>query len=297
MIRFPAEAAGLCFERDPETGRGLDDALLEAAMASPEPLPLLEHLLSWLYQRQLDRKDGLLLWSDYRALGDLQSALAQHIKTVFLTLKREEQQTLKSVIRHLVAPGRGEEGHLIRRTVPYRALVLSPELDPQQRAGAKGLVDRLIKEGMLSADADPKHELLISVPQEALLRRWPGVWQWLSEDRHFFQMRDRLDASLKLWLSRNRQSDDLLDRGIGLAEAETLLRDFRSSLSEKQIDYIRKSLARQKRRRRVRDNIGLAAISAPEYRSRNWPTELPGNPAQEGTRRRTTSATEYRSCN
>jgi energy-coupling factor transporter ATP-binding protein EcfA2 len=261
MIRFPAEAAGLRFERDPDTNRSLDDALLEAAMASPEPLPLLEHLLSWLYQRQLDRKDGLLLWSDYRALGELQSALAQHVKTVFLALKRDEQQALKSVIRHLVAPGQGEGGHLIRRTVPYRDLVSSPELDQQQQAGAKGLIDRLIKEGLLSADAYPKQELLISVPQEALLRRWPGVWQWLSEDRHFFQMRDRLDASLKFWLSRGRQSDDLLDRGIGLAEAETLLRDFRSSLSERQIDYIRKSLARQKRRRWVRDNIGLAAIA------------------------------------
>ena len=117
MIRFPAEAAGLRFERDPDTNRSLDEALLEAAMASPEPLPLLEHLLSWLYQRQLERKDGLLLWSDYRALGDLQSALAQHIKTVFLKLKREEQQALKFVIRHLVAPSQGEEGHLIRRTV------------------------------------------------------------------------------------------------------------------------------------------------------------------------------------
>src|SRR6266403_310947 len=261
MIRFPAEAAGLRFERDPDTNRSLDEALLEAAMASPKPLPLLEHLLSWLYQRQLDRKDGLLLWSDYRGLDELQSALAQHVKTVFLTLKPDEQQALKFVIRQLVAPGQGEEGHLIRRTVPYRDLVSSPELDQQPRAGAKGLVDRLIKERLLSADADPKQELLISVPQEALLRRWPGVWQWLSEDRHFFQMRDRLDASLKLWLSRNRQSDDLLDRGIGLAEAETLLRDFRSSLSERQIDYIRKSLARQKRRRRVRDNIGLAAIA------------------------------------
>src|SRR5260221_6898128 len=261
MIRFPAEAAGLRFERDPETSRSLDEALLEAAIASPEPLPLLEHLLSWLYQRQLDRKDGLLLWSDYRALGDLQSALAQHVKTVFLTLKREEQQALKFVIRHLVAPDQGEEGHLIRRTVPYRDLVLSPEFDPQPRAGVKGLVDRLIKEGLLSVDADPRQELLISVPQEALLRRWPGVWQWLSEDRHFFRMRDRLDASLKLWLSRNRQSDDLLDRGIGLAEGETLLRDFRSSLSERQIDYIQRSLARQKRRRRVRDSIGLAAIA------------------------------------
>jgi chromosome segregation ATPase len=40
-----------------------------------------------------------------------------------------------------------------------------------------------------------------------------------------------------------------------------LLRDFGSSLSERQIDYIQKSLARQKRRRRVLDNIGLAAIA------------------------------------
>src|SRR5258707_3687547 len=161
----------------------------------------------------------------------------------------------------MVELGQGEEGNLIRRTVPYRDLVLSPELDPQPRAGAKGLVDRLIKEGLLSADADPQQELLISVPQEALLRKWLGVWQWLSEDRHFFQMRDRLDASVKLWLSRNRQSDDLLDRGIGLAEAETLLRDFRSSLSESQVEYIQKSIAKHKRPRRVRDGIGIAAIA------------------------------------
>src|SRR3982075_3702970 len=259
MIRFPAEAVGLRFERDPDTSRSLDEALLEAAMASPEPLPLLEHLLSRLYQRQLDRKDGLLRWSDYRELGELQGALAQHVKTVFLTLKPHEQQALKFVIRRLLALGRGEEGHLIRRTIPYRDLVSSPELD--QKAGAKGLVDRLIKEGLLSADTDPKQELLISVPHDALLWKWPGVWQWLSEDRNFFRMRDRLDESLKSWLSGGRQTDDLLDRGIGLAEADTLLRDSRSSLSEGQIDYIQKSLARQKRRRRVRDNIGLAAIA------------------------------------
>src|SRR5258706_5237710 len=261
MIRLRADAIGLRFERDPETSRSLDETLLKAAIASPEPLPLLEHLLSRLYQRQLDRKDGLLRRSDYRGLGELQGALANHAETVFLTLKGDEQQALKFVIRHLVEPGQGEEGHLIRRTVPYRDLVSSPEFDQQQRAGAKGLVDRLIKEGLLSAEADPKQELLISVPQEALLRRWPGVWQWLSEDRHFFWMRDRLDASLEFWLSLGRQSDDLLDRGIGLAEAETLLRDFGSSLSERQIDYIQKSLARQKRRRWVRDNIGLAAIA------------------------------------
>jgi hypothetical protein len=259
MIRFPAEAADLRFERNPETDRSLDEALLKAALANAEPLPLLEHVLSRLYQKQLDRKDGLLRWADYRGLGRLQDALAQHAESVFLTLKHDEQQALKFVIRHLVA-GPGEEGLLNRRNVPYRDLVSSPKLDERQRAGAKGLVDRLIKEGLLSADTDPSQALLISIPQEVLLRRWPRLWQSLSEDRLFLKMRDRLDASLKLWLGRGRQSDDLLDGGIGLAEAETLLRDFGSSLSKSQIDYIQKSLARQKRRHWLGENIGLAAI-------------------------------------
>src|SRR5207245_10302920 len=73
--------------------------------------------------------------------------------------------------------------------------------------------------------------------------------------------RARLNARLQCWLGGGRQADGLPERGIGLAGAETLLRDFRSSLSERQIDYIQKSLARQKRRRWVRDNIGLAAIA------------------------------------
>ena len=176
-------------------------------------------------------------------------------------LKSDEQRALKFVIRCLVAPGRGEEGHLIRQNVPYHDLISSPDSNQGPKAGATGLVDRLLKEGLLSADVDPKQGLLISVPQEALLRTWPGLWHWLSEDRHFFQMRDRLDASLKLWLSRGHHCNDLLDRGIGLAEAETLLRDFGSSLREGQIEYIRKSLAKQKWRRWVRDGIGLTAIT------------------------------------
>ena len=260
MIRWRADAAGLRFERDPETGRSLDEALVKAAIATPEPLPLLENVLSRLYERQLARKDGLLLWSDYRGLGGLLDALAQHAEFVFLTLKPDEHRALRFVIRHLLAPGRSEEVLLNRRTVPYRDLVSSPKLTQRQRQGVKGLVDRLIKEGLLSADTDPNQELLVSIPQEALLRRWPQLWQALSKDQHFFQMRDRLDTSLKLWLVQGRRSDDLLDRGIGLVEAETLLRDFGSLLSKSQTDYIQKSLARQKRRRWVRVNVPLAAL-------------------------------------
>ncbi len=260
MIRCRAGATGLRFEQDPETGRSLDEAILNVAAASSELLPLLEHLLSRLYQRQLARKDGLLLWSDYHQLGGLQDTLAQHAEFVFLSLKSNEQHALKFVFRQLLVPGRGEEGLLHRRTAPYGDLVLSPQLDERQRAGAKGMVDRLVKEGLLSAETDPLQGLLISIPQEALLRRWPRLCQLLSDDRHFLWMRDRLDANLTRWVSQGCRRKDLLDHGIRLAEAETLLADFGSQLNESQIDYIRKSLARKKRPGRLPQKIGLAAM-------------------------------------
>src|SRR5208337_972557 len=55
MIRLPAEAAGLHFEQDRETGQRLDQALRDSASATPESLPLLEHVLSLLYDQQCTR--------------------------------------------------------------------------------------------------------------------------------------------------------------------------------------------------------------------------------------------------
>ena len=52
MIRLPAEAAGLHFEEELETGQRLDQALRDAAAVTPESLPLLEHVLSLLYEQQ-----------------------------------------------------------------------------------------------------------------------------------------------------------------------------------------------------------------------------------------------------
>ena len=86
MIQLPAEAAGLHFEQDRETGQRLDQALRDTASATPESLPLLEHVLSLLYDQQSTRGDDLLRWSDYRELGELKGALAKHAEAVFSTL-------------------------------------------------------------------------------------------------------------------------------------------------------------------------------------------------------------------
>jgi hypothetical protein len=125
MIRLPAEAAGLHFEQEPETGQRLDQALRDAASATPESLPLLEHVLSLLYDEQCARGDDLLRWSDYRELGELKGALAKHAEAVFTTLQPHEQKTFPLVMRYLVTLGQGEEEVPNRRTAPYRDFVAS----------------------------------------------------------------------------------------------------------------------------------------------------------------------------
>jgi WD40 repeat protein/serine/threonine protein kinase len=262
MIRLPAEAAGLHFEQDMQTGQRLDDALRDTASATPESLPLLEHVLSLLYEQQSTRGDDLLRWSDYRELGELKGALAKHAEAVFGTLGPDAQSAFPLVMRHLVTLGQGEEEVPNRRTVPYDDFVASRNIDQDQKAGAKGFVDLFIEKRLFVADTDPQGEVTVSVAHEALLREWQRLREWLKENREFLRMRDRLDSSLKLWLSRGKQTDDLLEAGLHLAEGEKLVKDFGPSLSREQIDYVYASTDERNRRKRAQARIRYMVMAA-----------------------------------
>ncbi len=261
MIRLPAELAGLSFEAEPVTSQRLDEALRDAAAATPESLPLLEHVLSLLYEKQVARDDDLLSWSDYRELGQLRGALAKHAEAVFRTLRPEEQEAFPSVMRHLVTLGQGEEEVPNRRTVPYCDVVSSIGIEPNQKIGAQAFVDRFIESRLLVADTDPGGAVTITVAHEALLREWQRVKDWLGQNREFLRMRDRLDSSLKLWLSRGKQKDDLLGLGLPLAEGETLIKDFGSSLSQEQANYVQASIAERRRRKRIQDRVRYSIMA------------------------------------
>ena len=250
MVRAPAETYGLRFDRQAKTGQALDDALIEAALVSTDQLPLLEHLLWLLYRKQVARDDGLLRWSDYLELGELEGALAHHAEEVFTTLSGEARQAFNFVLRRLAPVELDQKGSC--RTALYRDLVASGGSDNRLQGGVKDLVDSMVKQGLWISETDFRQQEVVSVAHPALLRKWPRVREWLIEDQEFLRMRDRLDACLKLWLKRGRRRRELLTPGLGLADGETLLNHFHSSLSNIQIEYVRKSLADQKRGRRVR---------------------------------------------
>ena len=164
-------------------------------------------------------------------------------------------------MRYLVTLSQGEEEVPNRRTVPYRDLIAQTS-DDDQKAGAKGFVDLFVEKRLLVADTDPQREVTVRVAHEALLREWQRVKEWLTENREFLRMRDRLDSSLKLWLSRGKQKDDLLGPGLPLAEGEKLVKDFGSSLSRDQTDYIHGSVAERNGGNTLKSGFRFAVTAA-----------------------------------
>jgi hypothetical protein len=260
MIRSPSQMVGLRFEKDAKTGQNLDEAISEAASITAEPSSLVEHLLSQLYEKQMTRGDGLLRWSDYHELGELTGALAHHAESAFWLLDGDAQGALGFVMRQLASPVYGQEDVLLRRTILYRDLVSAPELY-DQKAGAKELIDRFINEGLFHAAAGVSGERYVTVTQEVLLRSWPRARQLLNDEVGLLRLRDRLEANLKLWLSQGRRRKDLLRSQPDLGEAETLMRGFQTSLSDAQVDYVKRSLNAQSIRRVFRRSLILAATA------------------------------------
>jgi hypothetical protein len=165
-------------------------------------------------------------------------------------------------MRYLVTLGQSEEEVPNRRTAPYSDFVAGDDASHDRKADAQGFVDLFVEKRLLIADADPRGEVTVSVAHEALLREWQRVREWLSENREFLRMRGRLDSSLKLWLSRGQQKDDLLGPGLPLAEGEKLAKDFGSSLNREQTDYIRASIAERNRSKRAQARMRYALMAA-----------------------------------
>ena len=101
MIRKPAQASGLSFETNSESGIGLDAVLSEAAAAAPGALPLLSFTLDELYQNAKGRGEATLTHASYEALGGLEGAIANRADEIVAGLPEPSQATLARVLRAL----------------------------------------------------------------------------------------------------------------------------------------------------------------------------------------------------
>ncbi|MBV8888952.1 MAG: hypothetical protein JO305_04720 [Alphaproteobacteria bacterium] len=237
MVRRPAEAAGIGFDIDPQSGLGLDAEIAEAAARDPAALPLLSFALDELYRRDVAAAGREVLTVEtYRRLGGLEGAIARRAEEVCDALPPAAAAALPSVLRELVTL-REEAGDPAARPASRRAVATSPE-----RTEA---VEALIA-ARLVVTAGGAAGPTLRLAHEALLRHWPRLADLIGNDREFLRARARLQADRARWEAEERSPDLLLPSGKRLAEAVELLASRRADLDGDMVAFVEQSQARER---------------------------------------------------
>lgn len=244
MILQPARMAGLRFEENVQSNVSLDDVLREEASKDPEALPLLEFALDQLYKRCGD--GGVLTYAAYEAMGGVEQALATHAEEVFQSLPKGVQGAFGTVLGALVTPGLGQQLHIARRRAAVESLTRTPQ--------TKALVEAFVAHRLFVTDKLENGTAVVGVAHEALLRRWPRVADWVTENAEMLRSRARIAAAAALWVEQGRVQTFLLPAGKALNEAQRLLARDRASFADDETAYIEAS-GRQFRSHRTRRRV------------------------------------------
>lgn len=238
IVRQPALAASLIFEKDESTGASLDDVLCDAARGNPDTLPLLQYCLNELYRQRSE--DGELRFSVYQELGGIDGAVGVRAEQVVSRLTEAQLMALPRVLSLLVNIGEDQA------TVTSRRSPLSMLKTEDERELVRVMVEARLFVSELAGEVPS-----FGVAHEALLRRWPRVSAWIESHRHALQLRTRLRGQAERWQQTERRTDLLVPQGIQTHQAAELLRLPDLALAPLELEFIRQSISRAKVRERI----------------------------------------------
>jgi hypothetical protein len=241
IVRAPAAAAGLLFERDAEHG-ALDDRLLTDAKTA-DSLPLLQFTLRQLYERSVERDGGTLLThAAYEQLGELQGAIAAEAERAVANLPAGTLDALPRLLRQLAEPSR--DGKLLTLREASQAEVVA---EPREAA----LVQVLLGARILVARQDAAGRPALRLAHDAVLGSWPKATEAAEASRDFYRVRAEVEDAQRRWQEHGQPKDRLIQHGVPLAEAERLVTDFAGELPGELIGYINASRSQARLRQRL----------------------------------------------
>ncbi|MFC0541480.1 nSTAND1 domain-containing NTPase [Kutzneria chonburiensis] len=172
--------------------------LMSEASGRPGILPLLSHALLETWRRRAGAK---LTLAGYQSAGGIAHALARTADTVFDGFTEPQQLTARDLFVRLCVLGEGTED--TRRRVPRS------ELDP----GVDDVITQLVDARLVVADRES-----VEITHEALIRSWPRLRRWLSEDREGLRIHRALTEATAAWEAMDRDPSALY-RGARLEQA------------------------------------------------------------------------------
>lgn len=234
-IRLPATAAGLEFDRDPDTGQRLDDLLHDTAAAEPRLLPLLEFTLQALYDERT--ADGKLTFGAYRSLGGIEGSLARRADAVHNDLPEAERAALPRVLARLV------------RVTDARVSTVTQSLTEFPGEDSRALIQAFVDARLFNAELDANRQPRIAITHEALLTHWPRAKDWIAENRDMIRIQERIADARVRWEAEGQRDDLLLPRGKSLEEARSLAAAPGIELNARERSFIDASVRRAAHRR------------------------------------------------
>ncbi len=197
-IEEPAKRGGWTFEP------GLVDLLMRETGSEPGGLPLLSHALLETWQR---RRGRTLTLRSYAESGGVHGAIAKTAESVYQRFTPEQQAIARSVFIRLTELGEGTQD--TRRRAALNELTSRPDDVPDV-----GSVLNILADARLVTLTEETAE----VAHEALIREWPTLRQWLSEDREGLRQHRHLTEAAREWEALGRDPGELY-RGARLAQA------------------------------------------------------------------------------
>ncbi|MGY0064969.1 nSTAND1 domain-containing NTPase [Streptomyces sp. LZ34] len=218
----PAQRAGLSVEG------ALLATLVAQAHAQPGMLPLLSHALLQTWRR---RRGNALTLEAFEAAGGLEGGLARTAEDFYRQLDGQHRKLARRVFVRLTALGEG--------TQDTRRPARLEELEGLAEAGGGGIgavLDHAAGARLLTLDRER-----VELAHEALIRCWPRLRSWLTEDREAMRTLRQLTDAAQVWETLGRDPGALY-RGARLTMATGL---DRASLSAPEREFLDASSAAQ----------------------------------------------------
>jgi eukaryotic-like serine/threonine-protein kinase len=251
IVRKPAEAADLVFDRDPASGDTLDELLLREA-DRPDMLPLLQLALNRLFEERITAgSETRLTYAAFAALGGLAGIIDREAERAIAALGESELTQLPRLLRQLVTVTAGDSadsGALTTRTVPLATAAPDP--------GARRLVDALVGARILLISGEGEGTGL-QLAHQRVIADWRRARDLIAANQDFYRVRDEVEAQRRRWETAGNNRDRLIGHGVLLAEAESITARFGDELSSETRAFIAASSRRARARQRF---VAAAAV-------------------------------------
>ncbi len=249
VVTGPAKLAGLKFDKKGETS--LADVILRESADRTELLPLVEYLLLDLFEHRTP--EGVLPFSRFEELGGVEGALRQRCEATFRELPAPVQAKLPAVLSKLVTLSGDDMNSAVRRTVPMTSF----EADPHERQ----FIEAMVNQRLCTSSSDSDGSQVVSVTHEAVLRVWPRIVEWISQNRNWLRIRGCIEQSLTRW-KQEPDNSLLLAKGVPLREGSQLLAEAAHLLDDETRGYIEQSQAYHTRQERLKKRAIVGASLA-----------------------------------